>query len=50
MTCRLQKAKKKNYFKGPLFTYGCINQGVKHWLFLGKYRFKVVKVEDCKIK
>ena len=51
MTCRLQKAKKKkNYCKGPLFTYGCINQGVKHWLFLGKYRFKVVKVEDCKIK
>ena len=44
------KKQKKNYFKGPLFTYGCINQGVKHWLFLGKYHFKVVKVEDCKIK
>ena len=35
--------KQKNYCKGPFSTYGCINQGVKHWLFLGKYRFKEVK-------
>ena len=42
--------KQKNYYKGPLFSYECINQGVKHWLFLGKYRLKVVKVKDYKIK
>ena len=47
MTCRLPNA--KNYCKGSLFTYGCINQGVKHWLFLSKYRLKVVKVKDFKI-
>ena len=48
MTCRLPKA--KDYGKDPLFKYGCINQGPKHWLFLSKYRFKVVKVEDFIIK
>ena len=42
--------KQKNYWKDHLFTYGCINQGVKQGLFLGKYRFKVVKAKDCKIK
>ena len=42
--------KQKNYCKGPLFTYGYVNQEVKHWLFLGKYRFKVVKVKYSKIK
>ena len=41
---------KRSYYKGPLFTYGCINQRVKHWLFLDKYPFKVVKVKDCKMK
>ena len=49
MTCRLPKAK-KNYCKGPLFTYGCINQGVKHWLFSGKYRIKEVKLKDFKFQ
>ena len=42
--------KQKNYCKGPLFTYGCINQGVKDWLFEGKYHSKVVKLKDFKIK
>ena len=42
--------KLKNYSKGPLFINGCINVEVKHWLFLGKYCFKVVKVKDCKTK
>ena len=42
--------KQKNCYKGPSFTYACINQGVKHWLFLGKYRFKEVKSKDRKIK
>ena len=41
---------KKNYCKGPLFTYRCINQGVKHWLFLVKYCFKVVNEKSCNIK
>ena len=49
MTCRLPKAK-KNYSQCPLVTYGCIDQGLKHWQFLGKYRFKIVKVKDFKIK
>ena len=40
--------KQKNYCKGPLFTYGCINQGVKHWLFFGNYRIKVVKEKIAK--
>ena len=48
MTCGLPKA--KNYCKGHLFKYEFINQGVKHWVLLGKYRFKVVKVNYCKIK
>ena len=42
--------KQKNYCKGPLSIYGCINEGVKHWLFLGKCRFKEVKLKDYKIK
>ena len=42
--------KQKNCCKGSLFTQRCINKWVKHWLFLGKYRFKVVKLKDCKIK
>ena len=41
-TCTVDYQKQKNYYSGPLFTYGCINQVVKHWLFWGKYRFKVV--------
>ena len=49
MTRRLPKVKKDSG-KGTLFTYGCISQGVKHWLFLGKYRFKVLKVKDFKLK
>ena len=46
MTCRLRKARK------PLqesFVYiWMFNQGVKHRLFLGKYRLKVVKLKDSK--
>ena len=42
--------KQKTCCRGPLFTYECINQGVKHWLFLVKYCLKVVKVKDYKIK
>ena len=42
--------KQKSYYKGPLFIYRCINQGVKHWLFLVKYRFKVVNEKGCNIK
>ena len=42
--------KQKTCSTGSLFTYECINQGVKHWLFLGKYCLKVVKVKDYKIK
>ena len=49
MNCILPKVK-KNYCKDTLFTYGCISHGVKHWLFWGKYRFKVVKVKDFKLK
>ena len=37
-------------YKNQKNTNGCINQEVKHLLFLGKYRFEVVKVKDCKIK
>ena len=32
-----------------ILIYGCINQGEKHWLFLGKYRLKVVKLKDSEI-
>ena len=48
MTSRLQI--RKSQCKVPLFTYGCTSQGVKHWLFFDKYRIKIVKVKDCKIK
>ena len=40
--------KQKTFFEGPLFTYGCINQGVKHWLFFSNYRIKIVKDYNCK--
>ena len=42
--------KQKTFFEGPLFTYGCINQGVKHWLFFSNYRIKIVKVKDYNCK
>ena len=29
-----------------LFTYGSTSQGVKDWLFLGKYRFKSIKLKE----
>ena len=40
----------ENYCNSPLFTYRCTSQGVKHSLFLRKYRLKVVKLKDCKTK
>ena len=49
-TLPLDYQTQEKYWKSPLFAYGCINQGVKDWLFLGKYPFKVAKVKDCKIK
>ena len=48
MTCRLQKA--KELLQGSFAYYACINQGVKHWLFLGKYHLKLAKVKNCKVK
>ena len=56
MSCRLQKAKK--LLQG-FFVYrwmyksegvGGGGVGVKYWMFLGKYRFKVIKVKECDIK
>ena len=50
MTCR-QKARKTIARVICLhFTYECTSQGMKHWLFFGKYHLKVVKLKYCKIK
>ena len=33
-----------------MFTYGSTSSGVKYWLFLGKYRLKVIQLKGRKIK
>ena len=48
MTRRLQKAKK--LFQGSFVYIEMYQSGVNLCLFLDKYRFKVVKLKDCKVK
>ena len=42
--------KQENHCKGPLFTYGCTSQGVKHWLFFYHYCLKGSKIKRLQIE
>ena len=48
MTCRLPKANK--LLQGSFVYIWIYKSGCKTLAVLGKYRFKVVKLKDCKIK